>query len=63
MKRREARWRQCEPFRRKKTKPMKNHRDYWQKRKKRKRETSRKKGTEMEEQLKSDEAHGKKAKP
>ena len=40
MKRREARWRQSEePIRKKKTKPVKNtYRDYWQRRKKRKRD-------------------------
>lgn len=44
MKRREARWRQSEePIRKKKTKPVKNtYRDYWQRRKKRKRDRQKK---------------------
>ena len=44
MKRREARRRQSdEPFRREKTKPVKNtYRDYWQRRKKRKRDRQKK---------------------
>lgn len=44
MKRRKVRWRQSEePFRRKKTKPVKNiYRDYWQRRKNRKRERYKK---------------------
>lgn len=63
MKSREARRRQSdEPFRREKTKPVKNtYRDYWQRRKKRKR--GRKKAERDGRTTEKRRSAGKKAKP